>query len=134
MVDDKDKQILNILKKNARSTNTEIAKAVRLTEGSVRNRIAKLVSNGTIRRFTIETSVAARYGIVMVKAKDDTKRMMRNITKLGLSKDAYEISGEYDACIIVEGESIEDIDEKIDQIRKLKSVDDTRTFISLRRW
>jgi len=134
LLDEKNRKILAILKKNSRTTNIEIAKKVKMTEGAVRNRISRLLKEGAITRFTIETSTADRFGILMAKAKGDTKRMMKDISRLGTAKDSYEISGEYDGCIIIEGESIEEIDKKIDGIRKLKSVAETRTFISFRRW
>jgi DNA-binding Lrp family transcriptional regulator len=70
----------------------------------------------------------------MAKARGETKKMMAGIASLGIHRDAYEISGAHDACIIIEGASLDEIDNKIDKIRKLKSVTDTTTYISLRRW
>lgn len=133
-IDEKDEKIISMLKENARTPNVEIADAIGLTEGAVRHRIEVLTKNGTITRFTIETSGAAYYGVIMLKAKQETKRMMADIGATKIAKDAYEISGEYDGCLIIEGSSLEEVDEKIDKIRKIKSVADTRTFISLKRW
>jgi len=132
--DEIDEEILSILKENARTPNVEIAKAVGLTEGAVRHRIEVLITNKIIRRFTIETSGATYFGVVMAKAKHETKKLMAEITNGKIAKESYEISGEYDACIIIEGSSLEEVDSKIDRIRKLKSVVDTRTFISFGRW
>lgn len=132
--DDVDDKILGMLKSNSRSTNVEIAKAVGLTEGAVRNRIDHLVKNKVISRFTIETSGASYFGIVMVKAKHETKKMMAEISEAKIAKDAYEISGDYDGCVILEGVSLEEIDKKIDEIRKLVDVQDTKTFISFKKW
>jgi len=134
-MDETDRQILSLLKKNSRMSNTEISRAVGLTEGAVRSRIKKLQSSGTIRKFTIEVADgAANYAVVMAKAKGETKRMMKDVARLHIHHDAYEISGEYDGCIILGADSMEKLDEKIDKIRKLGSVADTRTFISFRRW
>ena len=133
-LDDKDEKILSMLRKNARTSNVEVAKAVELTEGAVRNRIDHLVKDGVIRRFTIETSGGASYGIVMLKAKGETKKMMTELSSAGLASEAYEISGEYDGCAILEGATLEEVDAKIDAIRKLKSVADTKTFIPFRKW
>jgi Lrp/AsnC family transcriptional regulator of lysine biosynthesis len=132
--DDIDIKILSILRKNARTPNVEIAKSVGLTEGAVRRRIENLVKNGVISKFTIETKSGLYFGIVMVKAKGETKKMMSEIAAEKIAKDAYEISGEYDGCLIIEGNTLDEIDQKIDKIRKIKSVADTRTFISFKRW
>jgi DNA-binding Lrp family transcriptional regulator len=133
--DEKDEEIISLLKKNSRMSNIEISKKIGMTEGAVRSRIKKLVDSGTISKFTIEVKAPSNnYAVVMVKAETGTKKMMNDILKLGIHSDAYEISGEYDGCIILEASSINGIDKKIDEIRKLKSVSDTRTFISFRRW
>lgn len=134
LLDEKDKKILGLLKINSRISNTEIAKKVKLTEGAVRNRINKFLREDVIRRFTIELTTGTRFGVVMIKAKGDTKKMMADISRLKIAKDAYEISGTYDGCIIFEGNSLEEIDSKIDKLRKLKSVADTTTFLSFRKW
>lgn len=133
-LDEKDKKIISILKENARTPNVEIARIVGLTEGAVRRRIENLIKNKIIERFTIETSGASYFGIVMVKAKNDTKKMMADISNAKIAKQAYEISGDYDGCFIIECQSLEEIDEKIDKIRKMKSVLDTKTFVSFRKY
>ncbi|VVC03806.1 HTH-type transcriptional regulator LysM [Candidatus Bilamarchaeum dharawalense] len=132
--DEKDEKILSMLTSNSRASNVEIARAVDLTEGAVRNRIDHLIKNNSIKRFTIETSGGTYFGIVMLKAKHDVKKMMTEISESKLAKDAYEISGDYDGCVILEGMSLEEIDGKIDEIRKLNDVQDTKTFISFKRW
>ncbi|MBD3210154.1 winged helix-turn-helix transcriptional regulator [Candidatus Micrarchaeota archaeon] len=131
----KDREILSLLQKNARMSNVEIAKKVGLTEGAVRSRIRKLIRQGTIKRFTVELAGAPTlYAVVMLKSKRDTKKMMSAVSSLSIHKDAYEIAGSYDGCIILQGFSMDEIDGKIDRLRKLKSLEDTRTFISFRKW
>ncbi|MEW6722418.1 MAG: Lrp/AsnC family transcriptional regulator [Candidatus Micrarchaeota archaeon] len=134
-LDDTDRKIIGMLKEDARAGNTSIARALGITEGAVRWRIKRLVGSGAIRRFTIDTSAeAGTFAVLMVKARGETKKMMGAISGLGIQKDAYEISGEFDGCIVIEGSSVEEIDRKVDQVRKLKEVADTRTFVSFRRW
>ena len=130
-----DERILEMLKKDSRTSNVAIAKSLGLTEGAVRWRIKRMLDKGLIRRFTVEVeSGVTNFAVLMVKAKDETKKMMAAIAALDIHKDAYEISGEFDGCVILEGPSVEDIDRRIDQIRKVKEVADTRTFISFRQW
>ena len=134
-MDSTDKNILAMLQENARIHNVEIGKNIGLTEGAVRARIERLLHEGTIRRFTIEMGEGGgSRAIIMVKAKGDTKAMMKEIRGLKLSQQAYEIASGNDACLIVDGSSLEDIDAKIDRIRELATVQDTQTFIVLKRW
>ena len=83
-----DNQIISLLQKNARMSNVEIAKAVGLTEGAIRRRISNLEKSGVISKYTIEVSSSGRvFAVVMVKSKDETKKMMSDIKSLGISYD-----------------------------------------------
>src|SRR4030065_450513 len=57
---------LNLLRQNSRTKNTEIARQVSLTERAVRARIEKLVREGIIKRFTVETSPVGVEGLVLI--------------------------------------------------------------------
>ncbi len=130
-----DERIIEMLKIDARSSNVAMARGLGITEGAVRWRIRRMVENGTIRRFTVDVSKdATTFAVLMLKAKGETKRMMAAVAALRLHRDAYEISGEYDGCVILEGPSVEEIDRKIDAIRKCPEVADTRTFVSFGRY
>ena len=52
MIDQKDKKIIEILQKNARIPNTEIAKMLGISESTVRKRINDLESKGVIKKYT----------------------------------------------------------------------------------
>lgn len=133
--DEKDSKILTLLKKNSRASNTEIANAVGLSEGAVRQRIKSLLQKGTIKCFTIETSAeAGNQAIVMVKAKGNTKKMMQEILTISGIRSGFEISGAYDATLILSAENMDELDKRIDEIRALPTVEDTRTFIVLKEW
>ena len=69
-----DAEILKILRREARTTNSDIAKTVSLTEGAVRNRIRHLVESGVIKRFTIETEPDQVEAIVLIKTQTRASR------------------------------------------------------------
>ena len=52
--DDNDRTIIDILRRNARSSLRDIAKVVKMSPSSVRNRIERLVERGLIKRFTVD--------------------------------------------------------------------------------
>lgn len=133
--DETDEKIIGMLRKDSRTSNVAIAGRLGLTEGAVRSRIKKLVEGKVIRRFSVDLAgTASNFALLMVKAKGETKKLMSAVTSLGIHHDAYEISGEFDACIILEGSSVEAIDRKIDRIRALKEVSGTKTHIAFRHW
>jgi len=55
-MDELDIQILSILEVNSRMKNTEIAKLLSVSEGSIRRRIENLIEIGIIKNFTVEVS------------------------------------------------------------------------------
>ena len=54
-MDDLDREILTILRRDSRTPYTEIADHVGTSEGTVRNRVERLVDEGIIERFTVAT-------------------------------------------------------------------------------
>ena len=52
-LDDKDKQILNLLQENSRLSYTEIGNELDISEATVRYRVKKLVDAGVISKFTV---------------------------------------------------------------------------------
>ena len=57
-MDEKDKQIIEILKDDGRAGYGEIGAKVGLSEGAVRKRIKTLSDEGVIRKFTVKIGVA----------------------------------------------------------------------------
>ena len=56
MIDNLDKKIIELLKKDSRCPFVEIANQLGVSEGTVRSRVHKMVEEGIIRGFTIKTS------------------------------------------------------------------------------
>ena len=54
-MDDLDRAILDVLRRDARTPYTEIASQVGTSEGTVRNRVDRMTEEGAIERFTIAT-------------------------------------------------------------------------------
>jgi len=129
-VDQVNLEILRILKENARAKYVEIAKKVGLTEGAVRRRIKQLKEEGIIRRFTIETSIDFE-GIVLVETEPArTREVTREIRKI--TDKVFEVSGEYDIAALIQAYTIEELNAKIDEIRNLPWVLNTKTLIKLK--
>ncbi|NPA38733.1 MAG: Lrp/AsnC family transcriptional regulator [Candidatus Nanohaloarchaeota archaeon] len=54
MVRISDKDLIKDLKRNSRIPYTELAKKYAVSEGAIRKRIAKLIKQGIIRKFTVD--------------------------------------------------------------------------------
>ena len=128
-MDDTDSKIVYILKKNGRENFVEIAKEIGITEGTVRNRVGRLVKAGVIKRFTIDYEAPVE-GLVILKSRLKNNRELIDKLK-AFSDNIFEISGEYDIAAIIKADSIEELNKKIDMIRVLRGVTDTSTAIKL---
>jgi len=127
-LDEIDYEILEILRGNAKTTNNEIAKVVKLTEGAVRNRIKRLVLTGVIKRFTIVTEPAQSEAIVLIKTRTrESKEILKRIRKY--SNRLFETAGEYDVAAFLTAESIEKINVSIDKLRGVDGVISTVTLL-----
>ncbi len=135
-LDSKDRKILEILKMNSRASYTEIARLIGLSETAVRKRLAKLISRGVIKRFTIEYSLEGEVqAIVLVKTQmpPQTPEISSRIRSIPGVEFIYEVTGEYDIVVLVRGASINEINSYIDKIRSISGVASTYTMIVLRK-
>ncbi|RLG94417.1 transcriptional regulator [Candidatus Bathyarchaeota archaeon] len=129
-MDEIDVKILKILKEDSRTKYVKIAKTVGLTEGAVRRRIRNLINRGIIKKFTIETTVEVE-GIVLIKTEPTrTKEVTSKIREI--TTRVFEVSGDYDIAALIQTYTIDDLNRKVDEIRRLPAVLETNTLIKLK--
>ena len=136
-MDDTDKAIIEILKKDGRATYSNIGKRIGLSEGAVRKRIKALVNSGAIKRFTVKvglTEGAEAIALLSVDPSLPTSEVSKALKKLSNVETVYEITGQYDIAAIISGFNITEVNECLEKIRRLKGVSDTNTMIILRSW
>ena len=135
-MDEIDAKIIAILRAKGNESNTAIAKKIGLSEAAVRKRIANLVHDGTIARFTIELgSKAAISALVMVSVDPHypVEKVAERIMGMKGVSALYEITGNYDIVALMEGADAEAINSIVDDIRNLKHVAGTDTKMILRK-
>ena len=129
-----DEHILEFLRKDSRESFVEIGKKLKLSESAIRHRVKNMVSNGAITKFTVEEGGGQPEALVLVSADSsiDTSKVSLKLTKLNGIKKIYEITGQYDICVIVQAPTISEINACIDGLRKISGVTDTNTVIILK--
>ncbi len=133
-VDETDKKILEMLKRNARTPYTYIAKELNLSEAAIRKRINRLIRYRIIRRFTIEYSLENEIrAVVLIKVlpQHSTPDISAKIARLHGVDHVYEITGDYDILVVLRGDSITALNNIVDEIRSIRGVGDTNTMIVL---
>jgi len=129
-----DEYILEFLRKDSRESFVEIGKKLKLSESAIRHRVKNMVSNGAITKFTVDEEGGQPEALVLVSADSsiDTSKVSLKLTKLNGIKKIYEITGQYDICVIVQAPTISEINTCIDNLRKISGVTDTNTVIILK--
>ena len=132
-MDELDREILSLLRRDARTPYTEIADRIGTSEGTVRNRVEQLVERGIIERFT----VATRTGNVraMIEIGVDV-----NVETVGLTGEfaeweavdfVWQVSGEADIVLVVDTADTKQLNDLITRARDLEEVVSTKTRLIL---
>ena len=131
-----DEKIIGYLKEDSRESFVDIGKKLKLSESAVRRRVKNLVDNKIIKKFTLELneeSATSAIVLVSVDSTTDTSKVSLKLAKLDGVKTVYEITGQYDITTIITADSILEINNSIDALRKIPGVVDTNTVIILRK-
>ncbi|MEM1541628.1 MAG: HTH-type transcriptional regulator LysM [Ignisphaera sp.] len=136
-IDDIDLKLLQLLKENARTSYSKLARELGISEGAVRKRISKLVKNGVIKKMTIEYELENEVkAVILVKTQPPTPvpDVSKNIRRIVGVDLVYEVTGEYDIIVIARATGVDTINRFIDEIRSIPGVVSTYTMIVLRTW
>lgn len=129
-MDQKDAKILEHLKEDGRAPYTDIAEEIGVSEGTVRNRVEKMIENGDIEKFTVQTGTKGSKAVVMVELK--TGRDINEILGEFPEKiEVMDVTGEYDLILEIERPSNQEINDLLDDIRTIDGVDSTETYMVL---
>jgi len=138
-LDDKDMDILGLLKKNAKSTTQQISRELNIPITTVHNRIKKLEAEGIISKYTIilnhkklGKTISARLMIRVTKLADQFK-ICNEVLNLEAVEKVYQITGDYDIVASVRVNDIEDLHSLImTQLRTMPEIRNTSTTIVLK--
>jgi DNA-binding Lrp family transcriptional regulator len=126
---------VKILQKDARKSFVVIADEIGLSESAVRRRVKHLTDSGVIKKFTIElnkTLKTSAITLISIASTANTSIVSERLMALNGVEIIYEITGQYDIAVIISATTISEINNCIDEIRKIDGVADTNTVIILR--
>uniref|UniRef100_A0A7J3Z9E6 Lrp/AsnC family transcriptional regulator n=1 Tax=Ignisphaera aggregans TaxID=334771 RepID=A0A7J3Z9E6_9CREN len=130
-------KLLKLLKDNARTPYSKLARELNISESAVRKRIARLVKAGIIKKMTIEYELENEIkAVILVKTQPPipVPEVSKNIKKIAGVDIVYEITGEYDIIAVIRASGVEMINKFIDEIRSIPGVVSTYTMVVLRTW
>jgi len=132
-MDDLDREILNILRRDARTPYTEIADRVGTSEGTVRNRVDRMTEEGTIERFTVTTRTGNVKAMLEIGVAVDvnTNEMSERLADWDQVDFVWQVSGEEDIVLVVDAADTQGVNELITRARELEEVERSTTRLIL---
>ncbi|MFQ3199086.1 MAG: DNA-binding Lrp family transcriptional regulator [Paraglaciecola sp.] len=136
MITKQEKQLLSILRSNARASISDLARVLNLSRSTVQNRISKLEASGIIKGYVVQygseyqSQLVTSHVSIKVKQKL-TARTNAELKQVSEVAELYAISGEYDLIAIVQAESLEQLSQILDDIGNLEGVERTNSSVIL---
>lgn len=139
-LDDTDRQIIDLLREDARRTIADIAKAVSLSPAPVKRRIDRLEQLGVIAGYTVVLN-QARLGPTVDAFVE--VRMLGNasldeitgaITDIPEVREVFTVAGDPDALVRIRLESVAHLKQVVNALRLSGRVTGTKTLMVLDHW
>ncbi|MBD35818.1 MAG: hypothetical protein CL512_03525 [Actinobacteria bacterium] len=136
-MDSIDRQILLALIRDGRASVTELSEIVGKSHSATRERLQKLIIDGTIEKFTIDVNQEVLGPVVdafvETKSKNDwsTEKFDSALLERSEIVDAVYLSGDFNYQIRVQCESINKLNDFLDFLRNQLNVEELRVKIAL---
>ncbi len=135
-MDDTDRELISLLRADARTPVVALAKKLKVARATVQNRMAKLETDGTIVGYTVRLKPEAEHhrirALTTIEVEgnhgEDVRRTLRghpNVVAL------HTTNGRWDLIAELRTDSLEAFDEVLNNIRRIKGITSTETSILL---
>ncbi|MES2940873.1 MAG: Lrp/AsnC family transcriptional regulator [Pseudomonadota bacterium] len=135
-MDDTDRELISLLRADARTPVVALAKKLRVARATVQNRIAKLEADGTIVGYTVRLKPEAEQhrirALTTIEVKgnhgEEVGRVLRgnpNVVAL------HTTNGRWDLIAELRADNLEAFDRVLNVIRKVQGISNTETSILL---
>jgi DNA-binding Lrp family transcriptional regulator len=135
-MDDLDRQLIDLLKVNARLPVVTLAKSLGVARSTVQARLKSLEDTGTISGYTVSVSkpqsTRSIRSMVLISIESKSEPdVIRALTRRHEIVKLYSISGRYDVCGMLLTETTEELDAVLDKVRAIKGVVETFSTVML---
>ena len=135
-VDDLDRKLLALLRADSRTPAATLAARLKVSRGTVQNRIARLQAEGVIQAFTVRTrpeADARRVRAVMSIAIEGERSaaVIRKLKGFPAVDRIYTTNGRWDLIVELEVGNLVEFSRALDDIRTVEGIAMTETSILL---
>ncbi|MDO5738523.1 MAG: Lrp/AsnC family transcriptional regulator [Ornithinimicrobium sp.] len=136
-LDDIDRLLVARLRDDGRASVSSLAEDLHVARGTAQNRLNRLVSEGVIRRFTVE--LAPEHEKQTVRAvttiqlhSTTTQGVVRTLRTIPEVAELHATNGSWDLVAELRAATLEDLDRALVDLRSVRGVVNTETSILLR--
>jgi DNA-binding Lrp family transcriptional regulator len=135
-MDDIDRELIALLRTNARATVASLAKSLKVARGTVQNRIAKLERSGIIAGYGVrlkphtDTHRVAAMMTIEVEG-NHLERVLRTLRGDPEVHTLHTTNGRWDLIAESSAVSLESLDQVISRIRRIDGITRTETSLLL---
>jgi DNA-binding Lrp family transcriptional regulator len=137
-MDATDQQLLSLLRDNARTPVTALAKALRVSRATVQNRIDKLEKEGLIVGYTVRLKAGAeadphriRAWMTVAVEGNRARQVLQALRGEPNVQTLHTTNGRWDIIAEVRADTLEQFDRTLDRIRLIEGISATETSILL---
>ena len=135
-MDDTDRQLLALLRDNARASVASLAKVLRVSRGTVQNRLQRLSTDGTIVGYTVRLRPLAEAhqirALMMVEVVGtSTDQVLAALRGDPAVSALHTTNGRWDIVAELRADSLESFDRVLRRIRLLDGIANTETSLLL---
>jgi DNA-binding Lrp family transcriptional regulator len=135
-MDDLDRKLIAQLRDNARTPLTLLAKTLKVSRGTVQNRLDKMARDGTIAGFTIRLRPAIdeqRISALMTIAVEGNRleAVLRTLRGDPAIVTLYTTNGRWDLVAEIRAESLQAFDQVLSRTRLIDGISATETSLLL---
>lgn len=135
-MDDTDRQLVALLRDDARTSIASLAKKLRVARGTVQNRLARLEADGTIVGYTVrlrpqvdEQGIRALMTVAVEGNRSEA--VLRALRGDPAVAALHSTNGRWDFVVELRADNLEAFDRVLGRVRQLEGVSNTETSILL---
>ena len=135
-MDEVDHQLISLLRNDARTSVAALAKALRVSRGTVQNRMARLESDGTIAGYTVRLKPAIeehRIRAFMTVAVEGNRvdSVIKALRGDPAVTTLHSTNGRWDIVVELRADSLEAFDRVLGRIRLIEGISQSETSLLL---
>ena len=135
-MDDLDRQLIGLLRGNARLPAATLARTLRVARGTVQNRIARLEQEGVIAGYTVRLAAPdgdRRITALMLIAVEgnNVEKVLRSLRGDASVSTLHTTNGRWDIIAELRADTLEEFDRVLSRIRRIEGVANSETNLLL---